>query len=489
MGPVRRIGRYELHDEIASGGMGSVHMGRLRGEEGGFARVVAIKALHAHYAKEESFRAMFLDEARLVSRIRHRNVVATLDVLQAAGDLFLVMEYVHGETLSRLLRAARDQASTEAVPISIACAIMSDVLEGLHAAHDATNEGGEPLFIVHRDVSPQNVIVGADGVALVADFGVAKAVGRLAEKFSEGESAKGKAGYMAPEQMRGARIDRRADVYAAGVVLWEVLTGRKLFTGESFAEIVTKALDGDVLAPSALRSEIPPALDAVALRALAREPKDRFATAHEMALAMDRACARATVRDVGAWVERVAHGALARRREQIASVENARPAAVADGDAREPPASQRTVVESAMTHTTTQAHVVKRAPRIAPFAGAFAVVALVGAVFLARPRAPAPAVAPELAPAPVPEPATSTAAATTPAPVPVPANAPVPAIATGTASMPTSNAHRLRPSAPAPIARPAPPPRESASPAASAPCHWEQLPDAEGILHPKKVCP
>src|SRR5262245_51026591 len=169
------IGRYALHGELASGGMATVHLGRLLGPVG-FSRTVAIKRLHAQYAQDPEFVSMFLDEARLAARIRHPNVVPTLDVVATSGELFLVMEYVPGESLSRLARAARDRM--ERMPPRIVSAIMSGVLHGLHAAHEAKSERGEPLGIVHRDVSPQNVLVGTDGVARVLDFGVAKAAGR-----------------------------------------------------------------------------------------------------------------------------------------------------------------------------------------------------------------------------------------------------------------------------------------------------------------------
>src|SRR2546423_730280 len=152
-----QIGRYVLHDEIASGGMASVHFGRLVGP-GGFAKTVAIKRLHRQFAREPSFRTMILEEGRLAARIRHPNVVPPLDVLAEGGELLLVMEYVHGESLSKLLRAAK--AHDERMPLEIACSIFANVLHGLHAAHEAKDESGEPLGIVHRDVSPQNIIVG-----------------------------------------------------------------------------------------------------------------------------------------------------------------------------------------------------------------------------------------------------------------------------------------------------------------------------------------
>ncbi len=314
---MRSVDRYIIYDEIAAGGMASVCFGRLRGETG-FSRVVAIKILHAHFAKEDAFRAMFLDEARLVSRIRHPNVVATLDVLQDAGELFLVMEYIHGETLARLLQAS--QRAQKEVPLPIASAIMVDLLEGLHAAHEARAEDGTALDIVHRDVSPHNVLIGLDGTAHVADFGIAKAAGRLAEKFSMEESVKGKAGYMSPEQVRG-KVDRRTDIYASGVVLWEMIAGRRLFSGSSFVEILTQTLDATIAPPSSERADVPPTLDDVVLKALQSDAKERFATARDMALAIERAAPIASAREVGAWVAETAKDAIARKRELIARLE------------------------------------------------------------------------------------------------------------------------------------------------------------------------
>src|SRR5262245_60206940 len=173
----RIIGRYALHDAIASGGMATVHLGKLLGAVG-FARTVAIKRLHAQFAKDPDFVAMFLDEARIAGRIRHPNVVPILDFVQDDGELLLVMEYVHGESLARLARSWRTSTG-QGVPVPIALSIMSAALYGLHAAHEATDERGAPLDIVHRDVSPQNILVSHDGVARVVDFGVAKAAGRM----------------------------------------------------------------------------------------------------------------------------------------------------------------------------------------------------------------------------------------------------------------------------------------------------------------------
>ena len=213
--------------------MATVHLARQLGAAG-FARIVAVKRLHERYARDPEFVAMFLDEARLVGRIRHPNVVQTLDVVaeknaDGGSELFIVMEYVHGESLVRLLAAARTK--DEPVPLKIASAIMIGALQGLHAAHEAKSEAGQPLNIVHRDISPHNILVGIDGVARVLDFGVAKASERVSST-TKGE-VKGKLAYMAPEQLNGGEADRRTDVFAAGIVFWEVLAGQRLFVAEA----------------------------------------------------------------------------------------------------------------------------------------------------------------------------------------------------------------------------------------------------------------
>ena len=315
--PVRVIGRYALFGEIASGGMATVHFGRLLGAVG-FSRTVAIKRLHPHLSKDPDFSAMFLDEARLAARIQHPNVVSTLDIVALDGELFLVMEYVDGESLARLLRTLREKGQT--VPPKIAVAIVSGALHGLHAAHEAKNEKGEPLNIVHRDVSPQNILVGRDGSARVLDFGVAKAAGRLHET-REG-SVKGKVPYMPPEQLRSGAVDCRTDVYSAAVVLWETLTARKLFRGDNDAAVLEKVLFGEVEPPSKYAPDVPPELDALVLKGLAREPAERFATAREMALALERTMAPALASDVGEWVKSIAAETLLARASRVAEIES-----------------------------------------------------------------------------------------------------------------------------------------------------------------------
>ena len=309
------LGRYTLHGALARGGMATVHFGRLVGAAD-FARIVAVKRLHPQFAGEPDFVAMFLDEARLAARIQHPNVVAPLDVAEASGEILVVFDYIHGESLSKLLALARRRAPPS---LQVVSGIVAGLLHGLHAAHEATGPAGEPLGIVHRDVSPQNVLVGADGVARLIDFGVAKARARL-QTTREGE-IKGKLAYMAPEQLRGRTATPQSDIYAAGVVLWEALTGCRLFAADNEGAVIERVLIGLVEAPSTLVPAIPEALDAVALRAIDRDPAERFADARAMAEALEAAMPPASSAEVAAWVNDTASEALAARAEQIARIE------------------------------------------------------------------------------------------------------------------------------------------------------------------------
>jgi len=312
----RIIGRYALFAQIAAGGMAAVHLGRLLGQAG-FSRTVAIKRLHPHLAQDPEFVSMLLDEARLAARIRHPNVVSTIDVVALEGELLVVMDYVHGESLSRLLSKLRQRNAT--VPPAIASAIISGVLYGLHSAHEAKSESGLPLQIIHRDVSPQNVMVGADGVARVVDFGVAKAAGRLQET-REGQ-LKGKIRYMAPEQLKRGDVDRAADIYAASVVLWECLTGKRLFDDDNEWQIAHSIMEGASTPPSKLVDSVPKELDAIVMQGLSPDRGKRFKTAFDMAAALEEAVPPATARQVAAWVDQVAADAIRARAEKLAEVE------------------------------------------------------------------------------------------------------------------------------------------------------------------------
>jgi serine/threonine-protein kinase len=326
--PFTVVGRYAIFDEIASGGMATVHLGRLLGAAG-FSRTVAIKKLHPQFARDQEFSTMFVDEARLAARINHPNVVQTLDVVSEGRDLLLVMEYVHGVPFAQLLGASR--RAHWRVPPPIVASVMTGALEGLHAAHEARGERGELLNVVHRDVSPQNILVGVEGTARVIDFGVAKAVGKM-HATREGQ-LKGKLAYMSPEQVRGPDVTRVSDVFSAGIVLWEALMGERLFRGEHPAELITQVLSQPIRRPRDKFPDLSQALEEVVMRALEREPAARYATAREMAMALEHAVGVAPARQVADWVEGMAGAALATRAHVLEAIESALANVPAGGEA------------------------------------------------------------------------------------------------------------------------------------------------------------
>jgi len=284
----RRLGRYELVAEIASGGMGTVFLARMDGV-GGFTRLFAIKVLHPHLAKEEQFSSMFLDEVRLAARLHHPNAVGIVDVDEAELGYYPVMEYVDGFTLEHLLQRTADDP-TARVCFGLRCLL--DAIVGLDAAHGLKDDQGVPLGIVHRDVSPQNVLVGMDGVGRITDFGVARAAARITS--SRPGMLKGKPCYMSPEQPRGGDLDARADVFALGIMLWEVLTGEMLFQAEGGpAVVLMNVVRGDIRRPSEVNPDVPPALDEVCMKALARPLEERYATGRQLARALDDAATEA----------------------------------------------------------------------------------------------------------------------------------------------------------------------------------------------------
>ncbi len=297
--------------------MATIYLGRMEGAVG-FRRVVAIKRLHANYATDPEFAAMFLDEARLTGRVRHPNVVATLDAVAHEAELFLVMELVLGSSLAEL---AKQMAKVgDKPPPELWSSVISGALQGLHAAHSARDELGHALDIVHRDVSPQNILVGADGVARMIDFGVAKAVGQT-HHTREGH-IKGKLGYLAPEQILGQAGDARVDVFAAGVVLWELLTEHRLFFGPNEGAILRQVLESVVPPPSSINPAVPAALDDVVLRALERDPTRRFSSAAEMAAALEAAVLPLTSMHVAEWVRKLDGPRLDRLAEDVVAVES-----------------------------------------------------------------------------------------------------------------------------------------------------------------------
>ena len=303
----RTVGRYTVFGEIASGGMASVHLGRLQGT-GGFARTVAIKRLHPALAKDAQLVTMLLDEARTSARIQHPNVVSTLDVIEDQDEVLLVLEYVHGESLANLLATVARKG--QRAPVEVVAAIVAGALHGLHAAHEAKDEMGVPLELVHRDVSPQNILVDDNGNARLLDFGVAKALGR--QQISQIGVPKGKLAYMAPEQVHG-NVSRRSDVFSMGVVLWEALTGEHLFQGKSDGEILAAVLMAKAPSARSKAPNVPEALDAVLLRSLRRLPEGRFATALDFAQAIEASVHIASAGEVADWLQKEAAEVLAKR--------------------------------------------------------------------------------------------------------------------------------------------------------------------------------
>jgi len=281
----QRIGRYELCFELASGGMASVYLARIDGVSG-FEKLVALKRIHRHLAKEKGYLDMFLDEARIASRITHPNVCSVFDFGEADGEHYIAMEYLVGEPLSRLMSRAAGQQShrrSPLLPLRMA-RIIADACEGLHAAHELKDANGDLLHVVHRDVSPRNLFVTYDGTVQVVDFGIASANQRL-HHTSTGQ-VKGTFAYMAPEQLTANPIDRRVDIWALGVALWEMLAVKRLFKGDTTANTIHSVLYDEIRPPSDYRSQIPEELDRIVLKALERDPKDRWRTAREMGRAL-----------------------------------------------------------------------------------------------------------------------------------------------------------------------------------------------------------
>lgn len=361
--PLLTVGRYTLFGEIAKGGMATVHFGRMC-SLGGFSKTVAIKRMRKDIALDPEFVAMFLDEARLAARIEHPNVVATLDVVADSGEVFLVMEYVKGETLARLARATEARGLT--VPVSVAASVICGALNGLHAAHEAVGESGQPLGIVHRDVSPQNVLVGEDGVTRITDFGIAKAETRL--QVTQDGQMKGKLGYMAPEQLGhgGARIDRRVDLFTAAIVFWEMLAGRRLFLAETPAETIGNILTGASPPLRGIRDDVPEELDRIIAGALSRDASLRPATADAFAIAIEEAVDHrmASPRVVGNWVMSLAGTTLESRNRYVREIESLAsmqtPGAAAS---RQPDPSQPAAPDHPASHPHQEQQVPTGAPR------------------------------------------------------------------------------------------------------------------------------
>lgn len=275
------IGRYRVVDEIGVGGMASVHLARMDGP-GGFQKWVAIKRIHPHLVEDDQFVDMFLDEARIAAGINHANVAQVFDLGKDESTYWIAMEYLHGEPLRELMRRLDEQNMI--IPFGLAARICADAAEGLHGAHELRGRNGQLLNLVHRDVTPHNLFVTYDGYTKVVDFGIAKVVDRLAS--TRAGTLKGKLAYMSPEQVRGMEVDRRTDIFALGVVLWELTTNRRLFRMETDLDTLEKVQACIVPLPSTLVQGYPRDLEEVVMRALAQRKEDRYPTARDFSRAL-----------------------------------------------------------------------------------------------------------------------------------------------------------------------------------------------------------
>jgi hypothetical protein len=333
----RMLGRYRLCMELAQGGMGTVYLARSEGP-GGFEKLVALKSIHPHMAKDQKFVAMFLDEARIAARIHHPNVCSVIDFGEAGGTYFLTMPYLMGESLGTVVRALRKSSDAELRQkgMYIFARLIADACEGLHAAHELRDERGEALNVVHRDVSPQNLFVGLDGHLAVLDFGVASARHRL-YSTATGE-VKGKFAYICPEQLESRSIDRRADVWSLGVVLWECIALERLFSRDDMGSTVRAVISEAIPSLRDKRPDAPIGLEEIVFKALARDQERRYPTAREMGrdlVAFLGESSRAIgAADVSEWLERLMPDARVRAQQRVeqASLDGALDSLVAPGD-------------------------------------------------------------------------------------------------------------------------------------------------------------
>jgi eukaryotic-like serine/threonine-protein kinase len=282
--PLPPTSRYELLLRLAAGGTATVYVGRLRGAAG-FSRLVAVKRAHHHLIEDPSFRGALLREARIASQLRHPNVVSVVDVEEAEGELLLIMDYIEGASLATLVAQGGGDPTVRA---KAALRVLIDACAGLDAAHRALDERGRPFGLVHRDVSPQNILVGVDGVARVIDFGIAK-VSNLRSGHTGLSLLKGKVPYMAPEYLRGEVLDSRSDVFGAGVVLWEALTGRRLFRAPNEFDTLKRILELEAPPVSSFVEGLPPELDRAVARALVKSRDERYDSARAFGAALEEA--------------------------------------------------------------------------------------------------------------------------------------------------------------------------------------------------------
>jgi len=301
------LGKYQLIAELGHGGMAQVFLALASGPAG-FNKLVVIKQIRGQFAEDPEFLSMFLDEARLAARLNHPNVVQTNEVGEDDGRYFICMEYLEGQPLNRVLtRLGSDKVDpADKLTLRQQLLILQETLSGLHHAHELCDFDGTALHVVHRDMSPHNVFVTYAGQVKVVDFGIAKALSSSSETRTG--VLKGKIGYMAPEQAMGERVDRRADIFSVGMILWEMLTGRRMFKGSPDVAVLQKIVNGAIPTPRSVAPDVPEKLEAICMKALSRHREERYFTAAEFAADVEAATndlgGKGTLRDLGKVLER-----------------------------------------------------------------------------------------------------------------------------------------------------------------------------------------
>ncbi|HEY2745690.1 MAG TPA: serine/threonine-protein kinase [Polyangia bacterium] len=424
------FGKYELITHLASGGMADIFLCRARGIQG-FEKLAIIKRVRQDRAFDKKTVDLFLDEARLAASLQHPNIVQVFEFGIVEGSYFLAMEYVHGEDVHALLKRMRETKA--AVPLAEVLAIVVGVCQGLHYAHECVGPNGRALGIVHRDISPSNVLISYDGAVMITDFGIAKATSRSSETTTG--TVRGKLAYMSPEQCRGLALDRRSDIFAIGTLLHELSTGKALFGATSDFEVMKKIVEDGVRPPSAEVAGYPRELDAIVLKALARDPAQRYATARELQLdierfAVEHKLAISSARLAG-FMQRQFADRIAEWRER-AALDYAARAATA-----RPPSAEVEIIAADAAPTMSDAPAVPRSRRRAR-AGIIAGLAAVAAIVVVQRQ-----LASSHAAAAAPPAFASSTVAAAPAPVPPPV-VPVPApIVSPTPAATATNAPKI----------------------------------------------
>lgn len=319
---LRRLGKYELIARIGSGGMAEVYLARQHGPMK-FEKVVVVKTIHSHLARQQEFIDMLLDEARLAARLKHPSVVDIYDLGVEGETYFIAMEYLAGESLLTLLRAA---VNDKPLDVRSTARIIADVADGLHCAHELADHDGRSLELVHRDITPGNIVVLYAGQAKIVDFGIAKARGRMAEDTGDSHF-KGKLGYVSPEQIENLDLDRRSDIFSLGIVMWEALAMKRLFRQKTPAAVTHAIMTKSIEPPSTYRSDVPPKLDSICMRALARDRNERYDNAAEMYEDIEKFLSAASFRPqrkiIATYMQEVFAGAMAERDSLLRQVAHA----------------------------------------------------------------------------------------------------------------------------------------------------------------------